>query len=64
MFHIYLEHDKLFSNINKLGGLQGITLFKAVESGELLTSLDHENFKTPIDTLFVCLKTIFLVSLN
>lgn len=64
MFHIYIGHDKLFSNTKKLGSLQGVILFKAVESGELLTSLEHENFKTLIDTLFIFLKTIFLVSLT
>lgn len=64
MFHIYIGHDKLFSNTKKLGSLQGIILFKAVESGELLTSLEHENFKTLIDTSFIFLKTIFLVSLT
>lgn len=47
-----------------MGGLQGVILFKAVEFGELLTSLKHENFKIQIDTLFIFLKTIFLVSLN
>lgn len=61
MFYIYITHGKLFSNTNKLSGLQGVLLFKVVESGGLLTSLEHENFKILIDTLFIFLKTIFLV---